>query len=86
MYQDESLFGKFKRLIGIRDGYQICNECKQLFFNLCKSEICYPCWSKPEQGEICKLCNSSEHRACDCPMIGGYAIKQTTPEKERETK
>lgn len=79
MYQDQSFLGKFKRLVGIRDGYQICNDCKKPFFNLCESEVCYPCWSKPSNGEKCKLCNSDEHRVCDCPMIGGYAIKQPFP-------
>ena len=43
-YQDESAWGKFKRSIGIRDGYLICDECKKPFFNLSTSEVCYLCW------------------------------------------
>jgi len=43
-YKNESLIGKFKRLIGIKDGYLICNNCKKDFFNLCPSEVCYLCW------------------------------------------
>ena len=84
VYQDESLLGKLKRFLGKRDGYQICTECKKPFFNLCPSEICYPCWSKPSNGELCKVCNSSEHRSCDCPMIGGYAIKQPILREDKQ--
>jgi len=43
-YQDESAWGKFKRAIGIRDGYLICNKCKKDMFNLSPSEVCYFCW------------------------------------------
>ena len=80
-YVDESLLGRFKRFIGIRDGYQICCDCKKTFFNLCKSEICYPCWSKPEIGMSCILCKSLEHRECDCPKISGYTIDQSPQTK-----
>jgi len=44
VYQDKSLLGRFKRRIGIDDGYLVCNKCKKGFFNLCPSEVCYLCW------------------------------------------
>lgn len=43
-YQDNSILARFKRKIGIRDPYLICNDCKKDFFNLCPSSICYLCW------------------------------------------
>lgn len=44
IYQDNSVLGKFKRRIGIDDGYLVCNKCKKDFFNLCPSQECYLCW------------------------------------------
>ncbi len=44
-YQDNSAWGKFKRSIGMRDGYLICNDCERPFFNLCYAEVCEGCWA-----------------------------------------
>jgi hypothetical protein len=44
LYQNNSLIAKLKRFLGIRDGYLICNVCKEPFVNLQRSTICYFCW------------------------------------------
>ncbi len=43
-YQDNSMWARIKRRIGIRDGYLICNDCERDFYNLHPAEVCEGCW------------------------------------------
>ncbi len=44
-YRYNSLLDRFKRKIGVSDGYLICNDCEKPFFNLSPSEVCEGCWA-----------------------------------------